>query len=320
VLLLAATLLTACIWVSVSWGQQKIPRIGKFVLTSRDAEWSAEDPFDRALRSDGWVEGKSVASVYASIRGDTSRFPEAAAELVRLKVDVIFADSAPAVRAAYAATRSIPIVGIDFTTDPVAAGYARSYSRPGGNVTGVFLDAPEFSGKWLELLKAMIPDLSRAAVLWDPSPGDTHLRALQSIARSAGLQVQVLEVRQPAEIDAAASAIRGQPQALIILPSPMMYVESPRLAKLAAMRRLPATSMARQFAEEGGLVSYGPDLASTWERNAALVGRILRGAKPGDLPIERPTKITLVVNLKSAKALGLTIPDSVLARADKIIR
>jgi putative ABC transport system substrate-binding protein len=319
VLILAASLLIACGSLSDSWAQQQIPRVGVFHLGPKDAERWSDEPFLRALGSHGWIEGKSVAFAHATL-DDPSRYPEAVAELVRLKVDVILADSAPAVRAAFAATRTIPIVAQDFTTDPVAEGYAENYGRPGKNVTGTFLDAPEFSGKWLELLKAMIPGLSRAAVLWDPSPGDTHLRALRGIASSLGLQLQVLEVRKPGDIDAATSAFRGRPQALIILPSPMMYVESRRLADLAARLRLPATSMARAFADEGGLVSYGPDLASTYERSAALVGRILLGAKPGELPIERPTKITLVVNLKAAKSLGLTIPESVLARADKVIR
>ncbi len=319
-LILVAILLIACGSPSDGWGQETIPRIGKFLLGTDEAEQQIWEPFDRTLRNQGWIEGKSVGFVYARVQGDTSGYPDAAAQLVRLNVDVIVANSAPAVRAAYAATRTIPIVAQDYTTDPVAEGYAESYGRPGKNLTGVFLDAPEFSGKWLELLKAMVPVLSRGIVLWDPSAGDTHLRAVRSIAPSLGLQLQVVEVRKPEDIDAAGSAIRGRPQAMIVLPSPMIYVENRRLAGLAAKLHLPATSMARGFAEEGGLVSYGPDLGTTYERGAALVAKILRGAKPGDLPIERPTKITLVVNLKAAKALNLKIPDSVLARADEVIR
>ncbi len=289
-------------------------------LRRKPGQTRTGSPFNQALQSDGWVVGENVGVVYARLRGDTSRYPEAVAELVRQKVDLIWADSAPAVRAAFAATRTIPILAQDFTTDPVAEGYAESYGRPGKNVTGIFLDAPEFSGKWLELLKATIPGLSRAVVLWDPSPGAAHRRAIEDIAPSFGVQLQVLEVRTPKDIDAAGSALRGQPQTLIILPSPLMYVESRRLAKLAAKLRLPAISMARAFAEEGGLISYGPDLASAYERTGALAARILRGANPGDLPIERPTKITLVVNLKAARALNLTIPDAVLVRADAVIR
>jgi putative ABC transport system substrate-binding protein len=277
--------------------------------------WEA---FKGGLRSDGWTPGRNVDVVYANVRG--TGYPDAAAELVRRRVDVIWADSAPAVRAAFAATRSIPIIAQDFTTDPVAEGYAESYGRPGKNVTGIFLDAPEFSGKWLELLKAIIPSLSRAVVLWDPSPGAAHRRAVQDIAPTFGINLQVLEVRTPEDIDAAASAVRGRPQALIILPSPLMYVQSPRLAKLADKLRLPAISMARAFAQEGGLISHGPDLVAAYGRAGALAAKILRGADPSELPIERPAVITLVVNLKAARALNLAIPESVLARVDAVIR
>jgi putative ABC transport system substrate-binding protein len=318
--LILAALLTAGWWSADSWAQAKLPRVGILGFSRALAENQWYEGFYRTLRDQGWIEGETVALVHATASSDTSRFPEAAAELVRLKVDVIFADSAPAVRAAYAATRSIPIVGIDFTTDPVAAGYARSYSRPGGNVTGVFLDAPEFSAKWLEVLKGVLPGLSRVAALWDPSPGVAHRQALEGTAQSFKLQLQVIEVHKPKDIDEAGSAFRGRPQALIILPSPMMYAESARLAKLAAAQRLPATSFTPAFASAGGLMGYGPDLSVTYERSAALVARILGGAKPGDLPVERPTKIKLVVNLNAAKALNLKIPDSVVARADEVIR
>jgi putative ABC transport system substrate-binding protein len=278
------------------------------------------DLIRRALAGHGWTEGRTVSFELRDARGDASRFGAIAAELVRLKVDLIWADSAPALRAAYAATRTIPIVAFDFTTDPVADGYAQSYGRPGGNVTGVFLDAPELSGKWLELLKATVPDLSTVAVLWDPSAGDAHARGLQAVAASFGVQLEIIEVRKPEQIDAVASAFQARLQALIILPSPMTFAENARLARLAMKQRLPATSIFRQFTEEGGLITYGPEQVSILERGAGQVTRILRGAKPGDVPIERPTKFELVVNLKAAKALNLTIPESVLARADRVIR
>jgi putative ABC transport system substrate-binding protein len=321
--LLAAALLTCLGWTGESWAQAKIPRVGILSfgqgLTGDPAkQWW--EPFHRTLRNQGWIEGQNVSLEFRNAPGDPSRLAEAAAEFVQLKVDVILAASAPAVRAAYAATRTIPIVANDFTTDPVAEGYVESYGRPGGNLTGVFLDAPGFAGKWLELLKAMIPGLSRVVVLWDPSPGPTHLRALQGAARSFGVQLQVVEVRKPDDLDRAFSAFRGWPQALIILPSPMIYEQSERLAKLTMKHRLPATSMARLFAEAGGAVAYGPDLASAYERCAVLVAKILGGAKPAELPVERPTKVQLVVNLKTIKALGLTVPDSVLLRADEVIR
>ena len=323
VLLFTVALLTSLGWTDEGRGQAKIPRVEilSFDAVTVDATvgtWL--EPFRGTLVDEGWIEGKNVSLEYRSAHNDPSRFAEAAAELVRLKVDVIFAHSASAVRVAYAATHMIPIVGIDFVTDPVAEGYAESYRRPGGNVTGVFLDAPELAGKWFELLRAIVPNLSRAVVLWDPIGGPTQLRAVQSIARSIGIQLQIVEVHKPDDIDRAFSAFRGRPQALIILPSPMIYAQSEQLAKLAIKHRLPATSMAREFADAGGAVAYGPERASAYRRGAVLVAKILGGARPADLPVERPTKIQLIVNLKTTQALRLTVPVSVLVRADEVIR
>ncbi len=323
VLLVTAVFLTLLGWTGESWGQAKLPRVGiisSFPITEDPSLSGWFEPFRRKLADEGWIEGKNFLFDYRSPQNDPSRFAGAAAELVALKVDVIWAIAAPMVRAAHAATRTIPIVAQDFTTDPVAEGYVESYSRPGGNVTGVFLDAPEFAGKWFEFLRAMIPDLSRVVVLWDPGPGPNHLRAIQKAARAFGIQAQVLEVRKLEDVERAFSALLGRPQALIILPSPWIYSQSEQLAKLALKYRLPGTSMARLFAEAGGVVAYGPDLASSSERSAALVAKILGGAHPAELPVERPTKVQLIVNLKTAKALGLTIPQSILLRADEVIR
>ncbi|HTS54299.1 MAG TPA: ABC transporter substrate-binding protein [Burkholderiales bacterium] len=324
VALLMAALLTGLGWSGEGWAEATVARVGILSgfggsqTNERFMEWS--EPFRRRLADEGWIEGKSISFEYRGAVIGGSQVDEAAAELARLKVDVIWATDAPAVRAAYTATRTIPIVAADATTDPVAEGYVQSYTRPGGNLTGVFLDAPEFAGKWLQFLKAIIPKLSRATVLWDPSPGPTHLHALQRAARSFGVQLQVVEVREPDDIDRAFSAFRGKPQALIILPSPMMYVQSERLAKLTMRHRLPATSMFRLFAEAGGVIAYGHEMASMTERCAVLVAKILGGAKPADIPVERPSAFQLVVNLKAAKALGLTVPESVLYRADEVIR
>jgi len=313
---LAASLLTFG-WSSESWGQTKIARVG--ILTIDDKQpWF--EPFERTLAEHGWVVGKNVALEYRSAGGNASRFADAAQELVRLKVDVIYCVSAPAVHAARAATRTIPVVGMDYSTDPVAAGYADSYGHPGQNLTGVFLDAPEFTGKWLEILRAMVPRLSNIAVLWDPAPGPVHLRAVQGTARSLGAQVQVVEVHTPDEIEPAFSALHPRPQALVVLPSPLLYTESVKLAELAMKHRLPATAMFRLFSDSGGMVSYGPDLSTSVERCAVIVAKILRGTHPADLPIERPARFELIVNSKTVKALGLTIPDSVSVRADEIIR
>ena len=303
--------------------EDKRPRVG--ILFFRLGMSSEETrlyhaPFRDALARQGLIEGQNVEFEYPRDSGDPSRFAAAAADLVRLKVDVIWAESAPAVRAAHEATRTIPIVGIDFTNDPVAAGYAESHGRPGANVTGVFLDAPEFAGKWFELLKAILPKLSRVAVLWDPSPGTAHLQAVQSVARSLHLKVQVVEVHTPGDIDTAFLAFRGRPQALVILPSPMLYQHSELLAKQALKHKLPATSMAGAFAESCGVIAYGPSRPAVNERAAIFIAKILAGAKPGELPVERPSKFELVVNLRSARSLGLTVPESVLLQADEVIR
>lgn len=321
---LTFALLTSLGWPDDCAAQTKIPRVGILTVDMRLAGDQAKywwEPFRRTLAQQGWIEGKSVSFEYGNVRTDPSRFADAAAELVQLNVDVIWAPSAPAVRAAHAATRTIPIVALDATTDPVTEGYVESYNRPGGNITGVFLDAPEIAGKWFELLHAMVPGLSRVAVLWDPSPGNTHLQAVRNVAQSLGLQLQTVEVRKPEDLEAAFSTFKAKrAQALIILPSPMLYVQNEALAKLAMKYRLPATSIFRLFAESGGTMSYGHHLASAYERTAVLVAKVLDGAKPANLPVERPSKFELIVNLQAAKSLGLTVPDSMLVRADEVIR
>jgi putative ABC transport system substrate-binding protein len=323
VLLLAVSLLTTLGWTGEAWGQAKLARVGILSFASVTDEPSRNawvELFRRNLADQGWIEGKNVSFEYRSAHNDPSRFAAAAEELVALKVDVIWASSAPALRAAHAATRTIPIVGLDFTTDPIAEGYVQSYARPGGNVTGVFLDAPDFAGKWFELLTAIVPNLSRVSVLWDPGPGANHLQAVRSVASLLNIKLQILEVRKPDDLDRAFAALRGRPQAVIILPSPMIWWQSARLARLALKHRLPATSMAPEFALAGGAIAYGPKVNSSNERTAVLVAKILGGSNPAELPVERPTRIQLLVNLKTAKTLGITIPQSILLRADEVIR
>jgi len=306
------------LWTTPAWTQAKLPRLG--ILTVDAAKQYPLEPFYRTLRENGWIEGKNVTFEFRDGGGDPRSLAGPAAELVRLKVDVLFPIGPPAVRAAFAATREIPIVAHDFETDPVDAGYAKSYSRPGGNLTGLFLDSPDLAGKWVEFLKAVVPNLSRAVVLFDSTSGPVPLQAVRNAAPSLGVKIQILEIKTPQEIDQAPSAFRGRPQALIILPSPMMYVESARLAQVAKKSRLPATSMFVPFAEAGGMIAFGPELAATLERCAALVAKVLGGAKPGDLPVERPIKFEFVLNLKAARDLRLNVPDTVLLRADKVIR
>ena len=324
VLLLAVALLSAVGWTGESRAQAKIPRVGILSFgwgATEDAVRQRLEPFRRTLADQGWTEGKNVSFEYRSAPTDPSQLAEFAAELVRLKVDVIFAINAPGVHGAYDATATIPIVALDFTSDPVAEGYIESYGRPGGNITGVFLHTPEIAGEWVKLLSAVVPGLSRVGVLWDPGPGPELLHAVQRAARSSRVRAEVLELRKPDDIERVFSMLpERRPQALIILPSLLAFLQGEQLAKLALKHRLPGVSMFHPFADADGVFAYGPDQVSSTERCATLVAKILGGAKPADLPAEVPPRFVLVVNLKIAKALGLKVPDSVLVRADQVIR
>jgi putative ABC transport system substrate-binding protein len=323
-LAVTALLLITTLWTDPSWAQTKVLRVG--ILNPNDEpddemrDWLSGMHFYQTLGEHGWIEGKNVIFEYRHAGGGPTHLAEPAAELVQLKVDVLFLTGGPSVRAVFAATQDIPIVAHDLEIDPLAAGYARSYSRPGRNLTGLFLDSPELAGKWLELLKAMVPRLSRVVVLWDVTSGRALLDALQNAAPALGMKLQVREIHTPADIDKAPSAFGGRAQAIIAVPSPMLYNESGHLAKLAAKHRLPGTSMFVPFADAGGLLAYGPNLAATIEQCAVLVAKVLDGAKPGDLPIERPTKFEFVLNVKTARDLHLTVPDTVLLRADRLIK
>jgi len=321
---LTTLLLIAAFPVDTSWAQTKVLRVG--ILNPNDEPddemraWLYGMHFFQTLAEHGWVEGKNVMFEYRHVKDGPTPFAEPAAELVQLKVDVLYVAAAPSVRAVLAATQDIPIVAHDLVSDPVAEGFVRSYSHPGGHLTGVFLDAPDFASKWIELLKAMIPRLSRVVVFWDPTSGRAALDAIRNAALAQGIKLQVLETRTPADIDKAPSGFRGHPQALIVLPSTMLYDENVHLAKFAAKHRLPGTSMFVEFADAGGLLAYGPNLAATVEQCAVLLAKVLDGAKPSDLPIERPLKFELVLNVKTAKALHLTVPDTILLRADRVAK
>jgi putative ABC transport system substrate-binding protein len=227
------------------------------------------------------------------------------------------------VRAARDATSVLPIVAIDLETDPVASGFARSLGRPGGNITGLFLDLPGLAGKWLELLRAAVPKIQNVGVLWDSGTGSAQLAAVKAAALALAVTLQVLEVRNADDIDTALGAgLNMGAKALVMLSSPLTSVRvySNRIVEFAASNRLPAVSPFRIFAEAGGLMSYGPDQAEYYRRVAPLVDKILKGARPSDLPIELPNKFELVINMKTAKALRLTMPQSLLLRADEVIR
>ena len=301
----------------------KIARIG-FLGANVAANPHMQEAFLQGLRNLGYVEGRNVVIESRSAEGKLERLPALAAELVALKVDVIVAGGTSQVRAAQQATRTIPIV---FATslDPVADGFVTSLARPGGNATGLSLLAPELVGKRLELLVQAVPGISRVAVLWHPGAfGDRTekdmLKAAEVAARGLAVRLQFLEARGPDDFARAFSEMtRARAGALIVLPSPMFLGERRRLADLAAQNRLPAVYPFRESVDAGGLMSYGPDFVDLFRRAAAYVDRILKGTKPGDLPVEQPTKFDLVINLKAARALGLTIPPSVLVRADEVV-
>ena len=301
----------------------KIARIG-YLAANLAASPHLPEAFRQGLRDLGYVEGRNVVIEYRDAEGKPERLPALAAELVALKVDVIVAAGTPPALAAKQATRTLPIV---FATaaDPVGSGLVTSLARPGGNVTGLSILAPELVGKRLELLKQAVPGVSRVAVLWQPGDFGERtekdmLKGADVAARALGVRLQFVEARGPADFDRAFSDMtRARAGALTVLTSNMFLIERRRLVDLAAKNRLPAVYGGREFVDAGGLMSYGPNLADLFRRAATYVDKILKGAKPGDLPVEQPTKFELVINLKTAKALGLTIPPSLLLRADEVI-
>jgi putative ABC transport system substrate-binding protein len=301
--------------------QTKIPRIGFLSAAPLSSISDRTEALRLGLRELGYVEGKSIAIEWRSAAGQLDRLPSLAAELVRLKVDVIVTGGPLATRPAKAATVMIPIV-ITNDDDPVANGFVASLARPGGNITGLSTLSPEIYGKQLELLKEIVPRLSRVAVLGDSAePGHAQaLRETERAARTLRVQLQYLDVRGPNDIEAAFQAARtGRADAVLILSSPVFSLRR-ELVDLAVKSRLPVMHFRAGFVTDGGLMSYGASTTDLDRRAATYVDKILKGAKPADLPIEQPTKFEFIINLKAAKQIGLTIPPSVLARADEVIQ
>jgi putative ABC transport system substrate-binding protein len=303
----------------------KIPRIGYVGLNS-GANPHLREAFRRGLRDLGYVEGRNVVIEYRDAEGKPGRLSALAAELVALRVDVIVTGGGtPTALAAKQATKTIPIVFAS-APDPVTDGLVTSLARPGGNVTGSSNLTPELVGKCLEQLKQAAPGVSRVAVLWQPGVQGERtdkemLKGAEVAARALAVRLQLVEARSPADFDRAFSDMtRTRAGALTVLGSAMFFSERTRLVDLAAKNRLPAVYTSRDIVDAGGLMSYGPDLADSFRRAATYVDKILKGAKPADLPVEQPTKFELVINLKTAKALGLTIPPSLLGRADEVIQ
>jgi putative ABC transport system substrate-binding protein len=302
----------------------KVPRIGFLSLTSPSDRPPLLDAFRQRLRELGWVEGQNIVIDYRYAEGRVDRLPDLAAELVRLKVDLIVASAGTqAATAAKNATETIPIVMI-YVRDPVGTGLIASLARPGGNVTGVSGSAGlELFAKQLELLKETVPKIRRVAILSNPDNAYHQLaiREVNVAARSLGVQLQLLEARGPNEFDGAFAAMaKERVGALLVLSDAIFSSHRTRLADLAARSRLPAAYGVRDSVEAGGLMSYGPSLLDSYRQAATYVDKILKGAKPADLPVEQPMKFELVLNLKTAEALGLTIPPLILFQADEVIR
>jgi putative ABC transport system substrate-binding protein len=296
----------------------KRARVGMLGIAPPDP--ALYEMFKQGLGELGYTEGHQVLIVQEHAYGTPTRLPAAATELVRLRPDVIFARGPAAVAAAIRATTTIPIIAVDLESDPIALGYAKTLARPGGNVTGVFLDLPELSAKQLQLFREIVPRLSRVALVGDPIGNAAQFRATERAAQTFGIQVQTFEGRTSAELDGALEAARrDRAGAVLIFSSPVVFTSSARIAARAREKRLPTVSLFTEFAEAGGLLTYGPSVRESFRRCGVYVGKVLNGAKPAELPIERPERFELVINLKTAKAVGLTIPQSLLLRADKVI-
>ena len=304
---------------------KKVFRIGYLSGSDAASDSARAEAIRLALRERGYIEGQNIATEYRYADGKRDRSPELAAELVRLKVDIFVASGAePTVRAAKNATKTIPIVMLGSGSDPVVAGHVESLARPGGNVTGITNLGRELGGKRLELVKEAVPKLARVAVLYDPAVSATvHevKEVLPAAARALKLTLQPWEVRAADGFEKVFAALNKQrPDGLYVTSSPLMNINEKRIIGLALKSGLPSVYGRREAVVTGGLMYYGADETESYQRVAHFVDRILKGAKPADLPVEQPTKFELVINLKTAKQIGLTIPPNVLVRADRMIR
>ena len=305
----------------------KVPRIGYLSGLPRSAPLFQQNrqAFLQGMREHGYLEGQTIAIEWRFAEGRSERLPELAAGLVRLKVDLIVAEATPAARAAKEATLTIPIV-IPDAADAVGSGLVASLARPAGNVTGLSFLGPELVGKRLQVLKDVVPGMTRLAVLWHPGLyGEATVKVMSGeteiAARAFGVRLQRVEARNPDDLVRAFGAMTGEKTSAVVLwTSPMFFAERRRIVDLAAKNRLPAVYPWREAVDDGGLMSYGPNAADLFRRAAGFVDKILKGARPGDLPVEQPTKFELVINLKTVKTLGLSLSPSILARADEVIQ
>ena len=318
---LSAMLLALC-FPAEALQPAKIPRIGFLSVTSLSIISARIEALRQGLRELGYVEGKNIVIEWRSAEGKLDRVPALAAELVRLKVDVIVTGGASDTRAAKEATNTIPVVMAQ-DSDPVESGFVASLARPGGNITGLSTLAPEVSGKRLELLKEIVPKVSRVAVLGTSTrPGNAQsLKEVELAAGAFKVQVQYLDVLDVKDIETAfRAATNERAEAVLVLQSPVTFSQRPQIVDLAVKSRLPAIYPQTEYTEAGGLMYYGANTPDLFRRAATYVDKILKGAKPADIPVEQPTKFEFVINLKAAKQIGLTIPPNVLVRADKVIK
>jgi len=324
---LCALLLALC-FPAEAQQSEKIPRVGVLFIGGRNQPHL--ESFKQGLKERGYTEGKNILLDYRYAEGNVDRLPSLAAELVQLKVDVIVTTSGNSARAATRVTRTIPIV-LTTGADPVKSGLAESLAKPGGNVTGLSVIEEDLSGKRVEILKETFPKMTRMAYLWNPlavsyseagapSGNPSYVQAKKA-AETLGVQLLSYKVRTLVEIEKAfADMQKVRPHALLVLQSPVMTLNSKRIVDLALEQQLPGMYPSNQFAQEGGLMAYGPLIGDLYRRAATYVDKILKGAKPADLPVEQPMKFEFIINLKTAKQIGLTIPPNVLARADKVIK
>jgi putative tryptophan/tyrosine transport system substrate-binding protein len=311
----------AMAWPFAAHGRQPtLPVVGYFSTSSADTVPWFVDAFREGLAVSDFIEGKTVSIEYRWAERHLERLPALALDLVQRRVNVIFAVGEAVLRAAWAATRTTPIVAVDLNADPIEGGMAASFAHPGGNVTGIFLAFKEFAAKWLDLLKEIIPQLSRVAILSDPSTGQQQRRSVEGAAEQLKVALEVLEVRSPSDLDEAFNlASQRGVDAVLMLASPLFLVTAKKAADLAISHRLPAFYFASDFARAGGLMTYGPNLPDTFRQAGVMTSKVLHGTKPADLPIELPTKFEMVINLKTAKALRLEIPSRLVITADEVI-
>ncbi len=324
VVMLALVILTAPL-IAEAQQPKNVPRIGLLITNSRSSESTSIEAFHRGLQELGYVEGQNIVIEYRYADGKLDQLPQFAAELVRLNVEVIVTSGSPPTHAAQQATKTIPIV-MAVVGDPIEAGFVASLAKPGGNITGLTVMSRQLSGKRLELLKEASPEISRVAVFVDGTLTAQQLSAslqeAQLASQAVGITLQYLDVQGPnPDLDGAFSTATSQrAEALIIPPGPVLNLHKKRVVDLVAQSRLPAMYFTRGFVEAGGLMSYGPSPSDNWRRAATYVDKILKGTKPADLPVEQPMKFELVINLKTAKALGITMPPSLLLLADEVIQ